>query len=1256
MSVLRRLDLGRFVRTPMQANAFALVANQVLSAALGFTYWLLAARLYPVAIVGESSAVISTLVLVSSLSQLGLAGGMSRFVPRAGRHARRMVASAYAVAIVSAAIAGGLWVLLSASLGFDSRLLGGAIHPLWAVLAVVAWSVFYLQDGVLIGTHQAVWVLAENFLYNSLKIILLVLGVGLLGGTGLVASWFLPTPVAILLVSWLVFARFLRPDRVERAPAEGHVTLREFAGSVSGDHVGNMVAEAAVRLLPLIVLQILGPAENAYFYQAWIIMNMLSLVASGMTNSFTAETAANRHRAGINSRLILRNIAVLVVPTAVVVGIAAPFVLSIFGSAYAQAGTGLLRWLALAALPLMINIWYLSYLRVMRRIRRVVEIQVLSSILLIGLTLVGLRIFGIAGVGMAWLITQMVVIAVTAPDILRVLRPGDAISQGGSELSTAGNLRRSDWRFLLPGPAPVKTAVFADGALGASVAALPGQIVAGSCAEAGDCDLCVVEQPDAQAMRLCVNALRPGGICYSEWISIRAGGIRGIRKRLAEAGLEDTVIYWRAPGIRSAVLWLQVFPHPAGYRRVLRRVANERFGSGLTASVASWLLEAMLHNPFIPVVTVARKPLIQGSHPEAPHDFAGWLAQTIAAAGQDVSASEIASVMRTGGHTDENKINWMIFAGSERELRWVAKAPRHPVSDSQVRRERAILDQLASQPVDRLTNIAVPKTVAWSEEPGFAVLVETAVAGPPLVRVASERGYSSVATEISDALATFAGRPGLRPREQWWGALIEPWLVRLERQLAVLGDEELAPAVRRALAGLGELPLVFSHNDCTPWNIMVTDTGLAIFDWEAGEEEGLPGLDLVYCLATTAFILDGTENTPLMIDSYRRLLDPADEHGGAFHDALVSYASAVGVRSEDISRLRIATWLVHTTHNLHNLLVASPKTPPRLIDSSICLPLLRAEMAAFEHVAHPDTTKTPPSGITTADVTGAVIFVSPHLDDAALSCGGGIRRMVGTGAEVIVVTVCTADTEPGKPLSALARESHGQWGLGDTPFEQRRTEDFEAARLLGVRPVHLGMHDAIYRRDAAGHTFYAKPICSPDADDAERFVAALRDRLGRVLDDYPEAPVFCPAGVGGHVDHELVRRGVQAVCGEERIIYYSEYPYSSRPGCELPDPGEMGETVCHRLLVLNEDEILGRVAAVASYRSQLRGLFPSAAERAAQVIYARVPLVGTWILGTANHARSSERMTECLVRDITACGGETYWWPAIEGRTPFPIP
>src|SRR4051794_39954438 len=172
------------------------------------------------------------------------------------------------------------------------------------------------------------------------------------------------------------------------------------------------------------------------------------------------------------------------------------------------------------------------------------------------------------------------------------------------------------------------------------------------------------------------------------------------------------------------------------------------------------------------------------------------------------------------------------------------------------------------------------------------------------------------------------------------------------------------------------------------------------------------------------------------------------------------------------------------------------------------------------------------------------VYLSPHLDDAALSCGGAIARYSTTETRVLVVTICTATPPVEGPFSPVAQEFHSQWGL--SPVEAvsvRLHEDNIAMERLGADNYLAGMSDALYRRPDA-YTSRATLYGAPAPDDRllpelKAFLRTLRLRLAH-------ATFYAPLGVGNHVDHQLTyAAALDSV--SDALAFYEDFPYVTKP-------------------------------------------------------------------------------------------------------------
>jgi hypothetical protein len=103
----------------------------------------------------------------------------------------------------------------------------------------------------------------------------------------------------------------------------------------------------------------------------------------------------------------------------VIIEVGAPYFLRILGASYAANGTTLLRLVALALPFMAVNVLYVTFARLARRVRRVLTIQVCIAVIVLTFTVILLGPFGIAGVGIAFLIGQGVVSIVVFPSVRR---------------------------------------------------------------------------------------------------------------------------------------------------------------------------------------------------------------------------------------------------------------------------------------------------------------------------------------------------------------------------------------------------------------------------------------------------------------------------------------------------------------------------------------------------------------------------------------------------------------------------------------------------------------------------------------------------------------------------------------------------------------------------------------------------------------------------------------------------------------------
>lgn len=204
------------------------------------------------------------------------------------------------------------------------------------------------------------------------------------------------------------------------------------------------------------------------------------------------------------------------------------------------------------------------------------------------------------------------------------------------------------------------------------------------------------------------------------------------------------------------------------------------------------------------------------------------------------------------------------------------------------------------------------------------------------------------------------------------------------------------------------------------------------------------------------------------------------------------------------------------------------------------------------------------------------LALSPHLDDAAFSCGGTLARLSARGWRVVVATLFT-DSVPNPTGFALACQLDK--GLAPTIdyMALRRAEDEEACRELGARPVWLPFREAPHRGYGSAPELFGEVR----ADDVIR--PLLMDAIAALLGEHRPDLILAPQAIGGHVDHVQVVGAIDARPPEQPILWWRDFPYAAR---------RAGRDPFHQRFARLPDVAVdcdgtSKRAAVLAYRSQL---------------------------------------------------------------------
>lgn len=144
------------------------------------------------------------------------------------------------------------------------------------------------------------------------------------------------------------------------------------------------------------------------------------------------------------------------------------------------------------------------------------------------------------------------------------------------------------------------------------------------------------------------------------------------------------------------------------------------------------------------------------------------------------------------------------------------------------------------------------------------------------------------------------------------------------------------------------------------------------------------------------------------------------------------------------------------------------------------------------------------------------VYISPHPDDAVLSCGG---RILKTSEKIVVVNVFTKEYEGLTKWDKVCE-------IANNPMQERITEDKKILSKIEAEGKYLNFYDQAVYEDI-------KKEKRPSDERKE-----IKSELTEIINNLSPSKLFFPVGIK-HSDHKLLRRiGKEFDCS-----FYEDLPY-----------------------------------------------------------------------------------------------------------------
>ncbi len=404
-----RLDFRDTSSVKVFLSSTALILNKIVTMALGFVSWLVAARLFAPSELGLASGVVSAMMLCTQLAILGVGSAVIVMFPQHQKTPAQLLNTAISVVTGAAVLAAGIFLLLASSVFQELRVVGSV--PSYTVLFLMMTlfgSLGILLDQISIAQRRGYQVLLRGLLTGVVTLLLIGTApfvVGYRGSLVIFVAWTVGGLLACILG-----ARQLRlglSGYSYRLNPSKHIATQLLRIGFP-NWILTMVERAPALVLPIVVTELLSPEMNAYWYAVWMMAWIALIVPIQIALTLFAEISHRPHELrrivshGVNSSLGIG------IPMAATLVLFAPLALSIMGDKYADAGSTALRVLVISVVPLTLIQAYFAVCRATGRLREAgVTGALCGAVAVCSAALIGAK-YGLTGMAVVWVATQSI--------------------------------------------------------------------------------------------------------------------------------------------------------------------------------------------------------------------------------------------------------------------------------------------------------------------------------------------------------------------------------------------------------------------------------------------------------------------------------------------------------------------------------------------------------------------------------------------------------------------------------------------------------------------------------------------------------------------------------------------------------------------------------------------------------------------------------------------------------------------------------
>jgi O-antigen/teichoic acid export membrane protein len=382
------------LQDPLFRNSFFISLSRFSEIGFGFIFWVVAARFYTISDVGEATAIISSLGLVVILSRFGFDVSQIRFMKEYDRDV--IFNTCLWIPTIGAIIIGGIYFAFLRYTTPASEFLHGYFFLF--IIVVFLNSITLTIGNAFISFGKAEYRFVQNLMLG-IRIPVMVFLVSL-GSIGIFLSFGIAYLITVFFAVWLIRKFVLIKFTIDKD------FTRETSRFTYLNYFASLFLTIPILIMPLVILSVSTAENAALYYIAFAFGNIVLVIPEAIGTSFFVEgSQGSPVKKGILKALIMTFL--ILIPAVLFLWCFGENILQWMGKDYTGA-LDLLRIFILSGFFVSVSQIFL-YLETLRKEPGIVFLfSGLKAVLLIIFSYCFLLVFGIIGIGWAWILTHAI--------------------------------------------------------------------------------------------------------------------------------------------------------------------------------------------------------------------------------------------------------------------------------------------------------------------------------------------------------------------------------------------------------------------------------------------------------------------------------------------------------------------------------------------------------------------------------------------------------------------------------------------------------------------------------------------------------------------------------------------------------------------------------------------------------------------------------------------------------------------------------